>query len=353
VAPAFAAARGLLERAVAERAFPAAVIEVGTAHQPLWREPFGHLSFAPSAAATREDTCFDLASLTKVLATAPLLMRIIERGGLALDDPVSLHIPPWRDDDTRFPVTIRDLLAHCSGLPAHLPLFREHAGRIAFEQVICNTPLAYQPRSASVYSDIGFMLLGFILEDIAPLPIQFDTLMRQMGRIQDLQFLPPKAWRSKIAPTREDEWRGRLLIGEVDDDNAWALGGAAGHAGLFGTAQSVGECARHLLQILDGRQGAFQEQTLRTFVSRRADVPNSSRALGWDTMLPTSSCGTRMSPRAFGHVGFTGTSLWIDPDSAVYVVLLTNRVHPRADNDAIKQIRPALHDAVMEGLGKD
>ncbi len=353
MAPAFAAARGLLERAVAERAFPAAVVEVGTAHQPLWRESFGHLSFAPSAAATQEDTCFDLASLTKVLATTPLVMRLIERGGLALDDPVSLHIPPWRDHDTRAPVTLRDLMAHCSGLPAHLPLFRHHAGRIAFEQAICNAPLAYQPRSASVYSDLGFMLLGFILEDVAPLPIQFDTLMQKMGRIHDLQFLPPKAWRAKIAPTREDEWRGRLLIGEVDDDNAWALGGAAGHAGLFGTAQSVGECARHLLQILDGRQGAFQEQTLRTFISRRADIPNSSRALGWDTMLPTSSCGTRMSPRAFGHAGFTGTSLWIDPDAAVYVVLLTNRVHPKPDNEAIKRIRPALHDAVMEGLGKD
>ncbi len=199
-------------------------------------------------------------------------MRIIERGGLGLDDPVSLHIPPWRDHDTRFPITIRDLLAHCSGLPAHLPLFREHAGRIAFEQAICNTPLAYQPRSASVYSDIGFMLLGFILEDIAPLPIQFDTLVRQMGGIQDLQFLPPKAWRSKVAPTREDEWRGRLLIGEVDDNNAWALGGAAGHAGLFGTAQSVGECARHLLQgtgwqtgRISGADATFFRQQARRY----------------------------------------------------------------------------------------
>jgi CubicO group peptidase (beta-lactamase class C family) len=136
----------------------------------------------------------------------------------------------------------------------------------------------------------------------------------------------------------------------VDDDNAWALGGAAAHAGLFGSAQSVGECARHLLQILEGRRGAFQRESLLTFITRRADIPASSRALGWDTMLPTSSCGTHMSPRAFGHVGFTGTSLWIDPDAAVYVVLLTNRVHPTPDNDAIKQVRPAFHDAVMENL---
>ena len=346
----FAAARQVLDRAIADKAFPAAVVEVGTAHQPIWRQAFGQLTFESAAPATREDTIFDLASLTKVLATASLIMRIVERGGLGLDDPVGTHISLWRDTDAGAPVTIRDLLAHCSGLPAHLPFYREHAGRVAYEQVICATPLAYEPRSGSIYSDLGFMLLGFILEDIAPLPVQFDTLTQQMGGIQDLQFHPPKAWRTKVAPTRHDEWRRRLLIGEVDDDNACALGGAAGHAGLFGTAQSVGECARHFLQILDGRQGIVQEQTLRAFIAKRADIPGSSRALGWDTMLPTSSCGTRMSPRAFGHVGFTGTSLWIDPDAAIYVVLLTNRVYPSPVNDAIKQVRPALHDAVMDDL---
>lgn len=353
MAPTFAAARQLLEQAVAERAFPAAVVEVGTAHQLLWRQALGQLSFEPAAPSTREDTYFDLASLTKVLATTPLVMRIAERGGLGLDDAVAMHLPFWRDNHPGPPVSIRDLLAHCSGLPAHLPLYREHAGRIAFEQAICSTSLDYEPRSKSIYSDLGFMLLGFILEDIAPLPVQFDTLMQQMGGIQDLQFHPPKSWRMRMAPTRRDAWRGRLLIGEVDDDNAWALGGAAGHAGLFGTAQAVGECARHLLQILEGRQGAFQEQTLRTFVTRRTDVPGSSRALGWDTMLPTSSCGTRLSPLAFGHVGFTGTSLWIDPEAAIYVVLLTNRVHPTPDNDAIRKVRPALHDAVMDELGRN
>jgi CubicO group peptidase (beta-lactamase class C family) len=141
-----------------------------------------------------------------------------------------------------------------------------------------------------------------------------------------------------------------VLLGEVDDNNAWALGGAAGHAGLFGTAGAVGECARHVLQVLEGRTGAFQKDTLLSFVTRRADVPGSSRALGWDTMLPTSSCGTRLSPRAFGHTGFTGTSLWIDPERGVYVVLLTNRVHPTPANEAIKAVRRALHDAVIDDL---
>ena len=139
-------------------------------------------------------------------------------------------------------------------------------------------------------------------------------------------------------------------MGEVDDNNAWALGGAAGHAGLFGTAASVGGCARHLLQALAGHGGAFQRETVLTFVTRRSDVPDSSRALGWDTMLPTSSCGTALSRRAFGHTGYTGTSLWVDPEREVYVVLLTNRVHPAATNDAIKAVRPAFHDAVMAEL---
>ena len=349
MASSFAAARQVLQRAVADCAFPAAVIEVGRANQPIWREAFGRLTFDADGTPTRDDTIFDLASLTKVLATTALVMRQVERGALGLDDPVARHIPSWRDTEAD-PVTIRDLLSHCTGLPAHLPLFRDHQGRAAFERAICQAPREYVARSKSIYSDLGFILLGFILETAATLDVQFDAMRLQMGGIQDLQFNPPAVWKPKTAPTREDTWRGRLLVGEVADDNAWALGGVAGHAGLFGTAASVGECARHLLQVLDGRTGVFRQDTAETFVTRRTGVPGSSRALGWDTMLPTSSCGTRMSERAFGHAGFTGTTLWIDPDRGVYVVLLTNRVHPNPDNDAIFRVRPAVHDAVMQDL---
>jgi CubicO group peptidase (beta-lactamase class C family) len=348
MASTFDSAREILQRAVVDRAFPAAVIEVGNANQALWRQVFGRLTFDAESPPTSEDTIFDLASLTKVLATTALVMRQIERGALGLDDPVVRYVSAWRDEGPA--VTIRDLLAHCSGLPAHVPLFREHTGRTAFEDAIVRTPRAYEPRTTSVYSDLGFMLLGFILESIATLETQFDTMRLQMGGIQDLQFNPPALWRSRTAPTRLDPWRERLLVGEVDDDNAWALGGAAGHAGLFGAVPSVGDCARHWLQVLEGRKGVFTQETARTFIARRTEIPGSSRALGWDTMLPTSSCGTRMSSRAFGHVGFTGTSLWIDPDRSVYVVLLTNRVHPNPDNQAIAQVRPAVHDAVMSEL---
>jgi CubicO group peptidase (beta-lactamase class C family) len=349
VAHPFTEAAGILTRAATSRAFPAAVIEVGTSRHSVWRHVAGTLTYESDARAAREDTVFDLASLTKVLATTPLVMRLVERGGLGLDDPVSQHLPAWRGAD-RAAVTIRDLLAHCSGLPAHEHFYRTLQGRADIERAICATPLEYAPRSRSMYSDLGFMLLGFILEEIAPLDAQFDALREQMQNPEDLQFHPPSAWKKRTAPTRQSGWRGRLLVGEVDDDNAWAVGGAAGQAGLFGTAQAVGACARHFLQVRSGRVGAFQPETMRLFSTRRADVPGSSRALGWDTMLPTSSCGTRMSATAFGHTGFTGTSLWIDPERDVYVVLLTNRVHPDASNDAIQEVRRAVHDAVIQGL---
>lgn len=341
----------VIRRGMSERAFPAAVVEVGGVNDYWWREAFGRLTFDEDAKETTEETIFDLASLTKVMSTTPLLMQQVERGRLGLDDPVARHLAAWRGSD-RESVTLRDLLAHCAGLTAYLPFFRDHRGRPEFEHAICALPLEYAPRTKSIYSDLGFMLLAFILEDTgsAPLADRFATLMGQMGIVERIQFTPPPQWRRDTAPTEHDAWRGRLIVGEVHDENAWALGGVAGHAGLFGTAASVGAYARHLLQVLDGRTGAFARETLMTFITRRADIPGSSRALGWDTMLPTSSCGTNMSARAFGHTGFTGTSLWIDPDRGVYVAFLTNRVHPTRANEQIKQVRPALHDAVIAAI---
>jgi serine-type D-Ala-D-Ala carboxypeptidase len=346
----FAAVRTVVRRALDDRVFPAAVVEVGESQRPLWREAFGALTFDPAATPTADDTVFDLASLTKVLATTSLVMREVERGRLGLDDRVAMHLPEWQLED-RADVTLRDLLSHSSGLPAHAPLFESHRGAAAFAQAIAAMPLSYSPRTKSIYSDLDFILLGAILERPSPLPEQFDALRLQLGSIHDLQFHPPDLWKRRTAPTRHSTMRERLLVGEVDDENAWAIGGAAGHAGLFGTASAVGDCARHLLQVLDGRTGAFRKDTVQQFIAKRDDVPGSSRALGWDTMLPTSSCGTRMSARAFGHTGFTGTSLWIDPERDVYVVILTNRVYPGAgDADSIRTVRRAVHDAVMDAL---
>jgi CubicO group peptidase (beta-lactamase class C family) len=340
--------RAVVDEAVAGRAFPAAVIEVGTTTRPLWSYAAGHLTFDPGAASASAETIFDLASLTKVLSTTPLLMQMVERGQIGLDDPVALHVPHWSQAD-RADVTIRDLLSHSSGLPAWKPLFQEHRTAETFERAICAIPLDYTPRTAAVYSDLGFMLLGFIIGRSASLDLRFRSLLASVGT-SDIGFHPPAGWRPRIAPTEDDPWRQRTLVGEVHDENAWALGGAAGHAGLFGTAASVGDHARHLLQVLDGRIGMVSRSTLLEFVTKRGEIPGSSRALGWDTALPTSSCGSRMSMRAFGHTGFTGTSLWIDPDRGIYVVLLTNRVHPTRSNDAIRGVRPRVHDAVVADL---
>jgi CubicO group peptidase (beta-lactamase class C family) len=166
---------------------------------------------------------------------------------------------------------------------------------------------------------------------------------------EPLTFTPPRHWRERIAPTEHDAWRGRLLTGEVHDENAWALGGTAGHAGLFGTAGAVGAFARAMLHTLHGQAILAMPDTARAFIQRTA-VPGSSRALGWDTMLPMSSCGTRLSPSAIGHTGFTGTSLWIDWERDLYIALLTNRVHPSRDNTLIQGIRPRVHDAVIADL---
>ena len=346
----FARAADVVQRGVEERAFPAAVVEVGTRGEVLWQQAFGRLDYDPDSAPTQNSTIFDLASLTKVMATTSLVMRLVERGALGLHHPIRRWIPEWRGKD-RDDVTLRSLLTHSSGLTAWLPFYRDHTGRQEFQHAICSLPLEYPPDTQAIYSDLGFMLLGFIVEDAGGDSFR-DQAIQLLSTLTSapLMFNPPAQLRRSIAPTEHDPWRGRRLIGEVHDENCWALGGAAGHAGLFGTAQAVGDFARVMLAALKGTDARLAgADTVRLFVKRSA-AATGSRALGWDTMLPTSSCGTKMSTSAFGHTGFTGTTLWIDPEREVYVVLLTNRVNPTRENTAIQQIRPALHDAVMSAL---
>jgi CubicO group peptidase (beta-lactamase class C family) len=352
----------LLRDAIARRAFPGAAMEVGRAAAPVWQGTAGTLTYDPDAPAVDRGTVYDLASLTKVLATTPLAMRAVDAGRLRLDARIAGHFPEWRGAD-REAVTVRDLLSHCSGLTGYLPLFRDYTGRAEFQHAICALPLEYAPGSRAIYSDLAFMLLGFLLDDVlAPgeprrepsagsppsttLEAHFTQLASALGA-EPISFNPPREWRPRTAPTEIDSWRGRLLAAEVHDENTWALGGVAGHAGLFGTAAAVGAFARATLETIAGRPVIANPATMREFIARRP-VPGSSRALGWDTMLPTSSCGARLSPTSIGHTGFTGTSLWIDWERDFYVVLLTNRVHPTRENHLIRQARPALHDAVAD-----
>lgn len=337
----------LLRQAVAERATPAVAVEIGGFSGPLWRETAGALTYDAGARPAGEETIFDLASLTKVMATASLAMRAVDDKRLALGDPIARWLPLWRGPE-RDQVTVGDLLAHAAGLAAYSPLYGHHAGRAEFETAICGLPLEYAPRTRAVYSDLGFVLLGFILEDV--LGERLDAAFASIAGLaspEPLGFTPPREWRERTAPTELDPWRDRLLVAEVHDENAWALGGVAGHAGLFGTVAAVGAFARLALQTLQADTALARRDTMRLFV-RKVGVPASSRALGWDTMLPTSSCGSRMSPRAFGHTGFTGTSLWIDPDRGMYVALLSNRIHPRRDQEAFKAFRPRIHDEAIK-----
>jgi serine-type D-Ala-D-Ala carboxypeptidase len=330
----------------------------------LWQRGVGATTWDPDAPAVSADTIFDLASLTKVIATTTLVMRAVDDGRLRPEDRVGAWLPEWRGRD-REHVTIADLLAHCSGLPAYLPLFRDCSGRTEFQHAICTLPLEYAPGTQAVYSDLGFILLGFILQDAQPprptfrgAQGAFDPAVRieaQFGKLaaflspEPLAFNPPRAWRGRTAPTEVDPWRGRLIVGEVHDENAWALGGAAGHAGLFGTAGAVGAFARAMMRTLAGESVLSSPATARAFI-RQTGVPGSSRALGWDTMRPASSCGTRLSLSAIGHTGFTGTSVWIDWERDLYVVLLSNRVHPSRTNEAFRAVRPRVHDAVVEAI---
>ena len=339
--------RQLLDAGVAEGAYPAAVLEVGREEGVSWRHATGRLTYEPDATAASEQTVFDLASLTKVIVTTSLAMQLVERGSLRLSDPVSSWLSEWRGRD-RAHVRVRDLLEHCSGLTAWMPFYRDQQGRVDMIEAICALPLEYAPWTQAIYSDLGFMLLGFILENAGG-----TRLGRQFAAVaegSDLHFGARAEWRARTAPTEIDSWRGRLLCGEVHDENAWALGGVAGHAGLFGTAPAVGAFARRVLATRRADTDLARRDTLARF-STRSTVPRSSRAVGWDTMLPTSSCGTRLSAGALGHTGFTGTSLWIDPDRDLYLVLLTNRVHPTRDNARLATLRPLIHDAAVDEFG--
>ncbi|MBY0494284.1 MAG: beta-lactamase family protein [Cyanobacteria bacterium] len=330
----------IVTKAIAEGVFPGAVIEAGRSDGPLVRFMAGRQTYDAAATAVDGDTIYDLASLTKVIGTAALMAGELAGGRMRLNDRVRHWIASWTGED-RQPVTLRDLLEHASGLPGHRSYFESRQGRASFEIAICEEPLDYPPRTRSIYSDPGFMLLGFAMENAAgePLDRQFDRWReRELGRDTEIMYRPAQNLWPRIAPTENTE-HGEGLRGVVHDENARALGGVASHAGLFGTAAAVGACARW-----------WMTSPLLALFATKTTVPGSSRALGWDTMLPTSSCGTQMSNTAIGHTGFTGTSLWIDPATDLYVVILTNRVHPSRDGEGIQETRRALHDAIVTAL---
>lgn len=305
-----------------------------------------------------ETTIYDLASLTKVVGLTTAVMLAVDEGRLKLDQVV----PAVLKDGTTQAITIRHLLTHSSGLPAWRPLYRETRTRAEAIQLAEATPLDTVPGSRYTYSDLGAIWLTDLVE--RAYGTRLDSLLEQrvfepLG-LRDTRYLPPAGLVSRIAPTENDPWRGRVLRGEVHDENAARLDGVSGHAGLFSSAKDLltfGEWLLASRQIAtNGAHPAspnLPPSILTKFLRVQQMPPGSSRALGWDTPSPGGSAGTLLSAQSFGHTGFTGTSIWIDPERQLVLVLLSNRVHPTRDNPRWGPIRAAVADRVVRALGDD
>jgi CubicO group peptidase (beta-lactamase class C family) len=353
--------RDLVQHAVKEGVFPGGVVLVAKEGSVLFLEPFGLAQLDPERPMTT-DTFFDLASLTKPLATAPALMLLIQKRRLDLDRTLGQLIDDFAGTDKES-ISIRQLLSHSAGLPDYQPYYQDLAKRPVAERKetlrtkLLGEVLLNEPGKLSLYSDVGFMILEWVVEELAQKPLNGfveESVYRPLG-LNDLFFIPIDGDSTErddlFAATEDCPWRKKVLVGEVHDDNAYVMGGVSGHAGLFGSAQAVYQLLQELLNAYSGKanEGLFREDLVRTFFQRQPDA--GTWALGFDTPTrPESSSGQHFSDQSVGHLGFTGTSFWVDLVREVIVVLLTNRVHPSRDNERIKTFRPLLHDRVMEEI---
>jgi len=362
--------------AVEHGAIPGATLVVRVGDAVAFEGAFGFRAIVPERQPMKIDTVFDLSSLTKPLATTIAVMMMARDGKLKLDDRVTRFFHNFGVHGKGH-ITFRHLLAHCSGLAAWRPFYNEIAeiergGKVnfmasrgakehVFEQIHREKPEA--PTGAkTIYSDLNFMLLGEAVEQVSAAALDRfcrEKIYRPLG-LRSTDFIDISMVRTRrlepvaemFAPTEVCPSRKRLLVGEVDDENAYAMGGVAGHAGLFAPVREVDRIARELIACWHGRSQLIPQKVVREFWTRDPAVAGSTWALGWDTPTPDhSSSGRYFSPAAVGHLGFTGTSIWIEPEKEIAVTLLTNRVHPRRDNQSIRGLRPRVHDLIMEALG--
>lgn len=342
--------RTVLDRAVADGAFPGAYAVIGTRDGVIAEYGAGALDSADRSRPSAR-TVWDLASLTKVVNTTSAMLQLVGSGRVALDTPVVRYLPEWRVDGAAR-VTVRHLLSHHAGLPAWRALYKEAATPAEAMQLVLATPLDTTPGVRFVYSDLGFILLGRIVERVSGEPLGSYGPAHVFGPagMGETRFLPPASWMARVAPTEQDPWRQRKLRGEVHDENGARLGGVAGHAGLFSTAHDLARFARLYLNYgtLNGVR-IFDSSTVATF-TKVQDTTVSRRALGWETPTGKNSAGQQLTAAAFGHTGFTGTSLWMDPGRNLFVLLLTNRVNPTRQNVRIGAVRSGLADAVAGAL---
>jgi len=357
-----AAAYRVLEGAIQARAFPGCAFGVLAGGQVVLQDALGAFTYEADAPAVAPETIYDVASLTKVVATTAAAMLLHQRGLLDLDTPLGELLPGFvvgraPGSKARY-VTLRHLLAHNSGLPGYVEFFQSATDSTALLRACLELSLEADPGARAEYSDPGFILLGKALD-----MINREYLAKWVGhevfqplRMDSTGFCPqPGAWPS-IPPTEEDAWlRHRRIQGEVQDENAWLLKGAAGHAGLFSNVPDLLRFAGEILRAgveagaEEGKAGLFEPATLKVF-SERQGPGGSSRALGWDTPSENSSSGSQFSAHSIGHLGYSGCSLWIDLKAGVAAVLLTNRTWPDRKSQLIKQVRPAFHDAVRKVL---
>ena len=347
----FARAFGILEEGIANRAFPGASVAITYRGDLIAHKALGRFTYGKDSSKVTTETIYDLASVTKVVATTAAAMLLHEQGSLDLESRVVSYFPNFGgDDQRRQEINIRMLLAHSSGLPAYVKLFEKAKSRDELVELALTTPLAADPMSRAEYSDIGFIILGEILSRTAQESLDsfcaneiFDPL-----RMAHTGFCPVDSLHSKIPPTlNNNDFRKKVIQGEVQDENAWVMEGVSGHAGVFATAYDVALFALCMLRL---GSPVFHPPTVAKFTQREPAPEGNSRALGFDTPSAPSQSGQYFSSRSFGHLGYTGTSLWCDPVRQLSVTLLTNRVWPDNSSQAIKEIRPRFHDAVIEAI---
>jgi CubicO group peptidase (beta-lactamase class C family) len=348
----------LMKQAVAKEIFPGGVLLVAEKQKIVFFKAYGYAHLSSHRPMTKE-TIFDLASLTKPLSTALAVMKLILYDQIELEDPLSQIMPEFERTD-KAEIKLKNLLYHDSGLPDYRPYYKTLEGiardsrRNALRKLLVQEPLINPIGKKVIYSDLGFMILAWVVERISNQRLDHfvaDEIYQPLG-LNNLFFISRNLAESRghFAATENCPWRKKILEGQVHDENAYVVGGVEGHAGLFGTADNIYRLLVELLSIYRGerKSALFHKDLLHRFFKR---LPGTDKALGFDTPGVTdSSCGRGFSQNSIGHLGFTGTSFWMDLERSVIVILLTNRVHPSRENEDIKEFRPVLHDAVRKTM---
>lgn len=358
-APAFQEVRQVLDSAIADHAFPGCTFAVGTDEQVLWSGALGYQTYE-SQAPIAPDSLYDLASITKIVGTTAVVMRLVDQGKLAIEQPIANYLPEFFDQaptpeerTKREAVTIAHLLTHTSGLPAWKPLYKSASGYQETLQAIFATKLEAPVGARYRYSDLGLILLGELAARAGGKPLadlERDLIFKPLGMKSTLRN-PSAKLKNRCVPTEIVEKGQPPIQGVVHDENARFADGITGHAGLFSTAEDMAKFAAEMLRALDGKSNLFSLQTVSLFTQRHPVAEkDSNRGLGWQMASGGNSAGSILSSNSFGHTGFTGTSIWIDPERKLYVILLTNRVYPTRNNSKLSAVRRDFADAVAQAV---